>query len=1173
MAYKALYRTYRPQTFKDVTGQEVVVKTLQNAIINNKISHAYLFSGPRGTGKTSVARIFAKALNCVNLEDGEPCDKCTSCQEISDGINPDVIEIDAASNNGVDEIRDIREKVKFLPSGSRYKIYIIDEVHMLSGGAFNALLKTLEEPPKHVVFILATTEPQKLPATIISRCQRFEFKALTVEEISERVKLICKLEDVSITEEALNSIGESAEGGMRDALSILDQAISYGNKEITIDDINEVTGSLSFEKIITLAKAIEEKDVHVTLECVNELIGEGKEISKIINSLLVFYRDVLLYKSVGTSGFSKFVFTEEKFQELCLNIPMSKIMYFVDVLSDIQNKVRYTTTPNVFLEIALIKMCNISVDELDIMKRVTELENKINNLGDVDFSNNNVNAGAVDNEKLNMLDARVNQIVSELNRLELRKQVERIDLLADNINKVNMQDNNVNFRDFENELQHLKDKVEEMDLFVNKGGNDEGIPDEIYKRLDALEENKSTENNSNSNVDITKLTNKIKELEDRLESEEKDTQNVDLNDIYNRLDVLENTPNNEPTKVVERVQNNIDLSEVYKRIEALENSVRSEMNAINTITENNPGNVDLTSVYQRLNVLENNKNTNAINQNNPELNNKVNELENSYLGVMDDITELKEKVTTLEKNKGVPAGDVSEDLSEISDKLMFLERRVYEIMAGELANRKPAKKTAKKNNGQIMLFGDDILSISNFDTNNKENFDFDELEKTAEEIKAEEEKEALELQQKEQEKQAETTNDDEDNQEELEEENIDNDFEITEEEVVETEQVKEPEVINNNQENTVKNDTKLEAKETDNSVFITGNYNVDNNLNNAVTNSILNEEAKPNLFENNQNNVSEKAPVEEAINEEIHEEKTPEIEVEKHEERQTLFDVQQDVVIKPKEEEKEPIKEEVHEQKNEHLGLFETASSIIERPVVEKKSNNVVSKYFDVEKGEKVINKERSSIVVREKPETNNDYALEQDIIARESEDVKEAEPVVETPQEGFAKDKFASYNVKYIEQLMHDSRSIESRNDKVRIEQLWKVMTRGARPEYLSIMETLQEGKIAVVGNKEFIIVFPNASLCNQVMRAKFKDIAIRILHELLGDTYNYIALPVDVWTAKSIEYKQQYQIGIKYPTLKPLDIKGLEIISDDEEYENENEKAINQTIEMFGRDNINFE
>ena len=219
MSYKALYRTYRPQVFSDVTGQDVVVQTLQNAIKNNKISHAYLFSGPRGTGKTSIARIFAKALNCSNLQVNEPCDECLSCREISEGYNPDVIEIDAASNNGVDEIRDIREKVKFLPSGSKYKVYIIDEVHMLSGGAFNALLKTLEEPPKHAVFILATTEPQKLPATIISRCQRFEFKALSTQEINERLKQICELENVSITEEALNSISESAEGAMRDAIS------------------------------------------------------------------------------------------------------------------------------------------------------------------------------------------------------------------------------------------------------------------------------------------------------------------------------------------------------------------------------------------------------------------------------------------------------------------------------------------------------------------------------------------------------------------------------------------------------------------------------------------------------------------------------------------------------------------------------------------------------------------------------------------------------------------------------------------------------------------------------------------------------------------------------------------------------------------------------------------
>ncbi|EGS4843797.1 DNA polymerase III subunit gamma/tau, partial [Listeria monocytogenes] len=245
MAYQALYRVFRPQSFQDVVGQEHVTKTLKNAIVQNKTSHAYLFSGPRGTGKTSAAKIFAKAINCEHGHDGEPCNECEICKGTTDGSIPDVLEIDAASNNGVEEIRDIREKVKYAPTVAKYKVYIIDEVHMLSTGAFNALLKTLEEPPKHVIFILATTEPHKLPLTIISRVQRFDFKRITTQDIIGRLKFILEEEKIPYDEKALMIVARAAEGGMRDALSLLDQVISYGSEEVTVEDALEITGSVA----------------------------------------------------------------------------------------------------------------------------------------------------------------------------------------------------------------------------------------------------------------------------------------------------------------------------------------------------------------------------------------------------------------------------------------------------------------------------------------------------------------------------------------------------------------------------------------------------------------------------------------------------------------------------------------------------------------------------------------------------------------------------------------------------------------------------------------------------------------------------------------------------------------------------------------------------------------
>ena len=261
MAYIALYRAYRPQKFKEVVGQQHIIKTLQNAIALNKVAHAYLFCGPRGTGKTTLAKIMAKALNCEHGPAVEPCDECEICKGIQKGMVSDVIEIDAASNNGADDIRALRDTVKFLPAVGRYKVYIIDEVHMLSNAAFNALLKTLEEPPKHVVFILATTEPYKLPNTILSRCQRFDFQSISLDDILKRLEIVAEEEHIQITGEALHQIAASAEGGMRDALSLFDQCISFSvNPEITLDDVLAVSGNISYVKIIELLNACISED-------------------------------------------------------------------------------------------------------------------------------------------------------------------------------------------------------------------------------------------------------------------------------------------------------------------------------------------------------------------------------------------------------------------------------------------------------------------------------------------------------------------------------------------------------------------------------------------------------------------------------------------------------------------------------------------------------------------------------------------------------------------------------------------------------------------------------------------------------------------------------------------------------------------------------------------------
>ncbi len=358
MAYVALYRAYRPQKFGEVVGQKHIVTTLQNAIRLNKVAHAYLFSGPRGTGKTTIAKILAKALNCESGPAIEPCGTCFLCEGITKGTIPDVVELDAASNNGADDIRVIRDSVKFMPSVARYKVYIIDEVHMLSNAAFNALLKTLEEPPKHVIFILATTEPYKLPATILSRCQRFDFQAITDNEIFNRLNVVCKAEKINATDEALGLIAQSAEGGMRDALSLLDACISYSTDDVVdINDVLAVSGNVSSELLLEIINSAYLKNGGTILKLLNDILADGKEIPRLVNDLILFLRDTLLYKNNSLNSL-KSIYQAPKFIELAGQISSNLIYSYLDVLNELQNNIRYTNQKRPYMEVALLKMCD-----------------------------------------------------------------------------------------------------------------------------------------------------------------------------------------------------------------------------------------------------------------------------------------------------------------------------------------------------------------------------------------------------------------------------------------------------------------------------------------------------------------------------------------------------------------------------------------------------------------------------------------------------------------------------------------------------------------------------------------------------------------------------------------------------------------------------------------------
>ena len=351
MAYQALYRKWRPQKFEDMVGQTAVTKTLKNAIIHHKTSHAYLFTGPRGTGKTSAAKIFAKAINCLNPKDGEPCNDCLLCKGITEGTIGDVIEIDAASNNGVEEIRDIRDKARYAPTQATYKVYIIDEVHMLSTGAFNALLKTLEEPPKNVIFILATTEPHKIPATIISRTQRFDFRRITNDEIIQRLRYILEQEEIAYEEEALSVIARCANGGMRDALSLLDQVISFSDDKVSFEQAIQVSGSLTDDLMIEFVRLLTQQQAQAALLQLQDLLLLGKEASRLIEEWLEFSRDLLVAKQTGDM-----IGRSEAFVAFAKEVEETFLYRFMDALNQTQQEMRFTTKPTISLEVFTIKM-------------------------------------------------------------------------------------------------------------------------------------------------------------------------------------------------------------------------------------------------------------------------------------------------------------------------------------------------------------------------------------------------------------------------------------------------------------------------------------------------------------------------------------------------------------------------------------------------------------------------------------------------------------------------------------------------------------------------------------------------------------------------------------------------------------------------------------------------
>ncbi|MDB1971184.1 MULTISPECIES: DNA polymerase III subunit gamma/tau [Clostridium] len=383
MGYTALYREWRPQNFYDIVGQEHITTTVKNQILNDRIAHAYLFCGTRGTGKTTTAKVFAKALNCLDLKDGEPCNECEMCRKINDGLAIDVTELDAASNNGVDKIRDIIDDVKYPPQEARFKVYIMDEVHMLSTGAVNAFLKTLEEPPNNVIFILATTDPQKLPITILSRCQRFDFKRINNNEITERLRKIVNEQNALADDKSLNLIARVSDGAMRDALSILDQAISMGNGAVEYDVLINMLGLVTNDHLFNLTNSVIQRNVEKSIGIIDEVVYAGKDIYLFIKDLIAHYRNILMAK-VTNNPEEVLDMSEENIaliKEQASKIRAEEVMRYIRILQETESNAKISKQARLYLELAVIKMCKIEYDTSNevILTRINKLEEGLKN--------------------------------------------------------------------------------------------------------------------------------------------------------------------------------------------------------------------------------------------------------------------------------------------------------------------------------------------------------------------------------------------------------------------------------------------------------------------------------------------------------------------------------------------------------------------------------------------------------------------------------------------------------------------------------------------------------------------------------------------------------------------------------------------------------------------------
>lgn len=722
MAYKALYRSYRPSKFSEVVGQKHVIQTLKNAIKEKKTSHAYVFSGLRGIGKTTIARILAKAVNCKNSVDGEPCNACANCLAIMNNETTDIIELDAATNNGVDEIRNILDRVNFLPSSLDKKVYIIDEVHMLTTQAFNALLKTLEEPPAYVMFILCTTEPHKIPLTILSRCQRFDFKQLTIEELIFELKKISEKEHIQISDEALLAIAESAEGGMRDALSILDQANVYADGNINVEDVNSITGNISNQKLIELIKSFNDDDATKSICIVNELLNAGKEVSRLTLCIIQFCRDLLLYKSLNDAKNYKHLANTQEFQQLALATDSQRLFYYIDVLVDVQNKIRFTNSQKIYLEVGIMKIVNSATDDINLLGRIENLENRLNGASDLTYGSSYISDPDV-NQKLNVVESKIKKITNELEKNDLKGLEEkinsRLNVLEEETSKIsvlpksieerlNVLENSINSQvtmeptsqtNFENQDSSntlYEEKINDINQQIsNTTKKNDELFSSVFKDIENIKQTLST-------IDLSNKESKTNEENDDIILELIEKVTTLEKEITTNKTLVDNSIVEEKPKVIEDHHLDEVVSELLEEFNILKteiNNIKEEQehlnledkkpiidqNIINEIEEfkkklsegvglnNEECNLDLSQMEERLTKIENTINS----SDNIELKNMIEEIKTNYFVLTKALQLLTEK---LDKAKeGLVVEDNNSDSYNLIEKVNNLEEMVKYI--------------------------------------------------------------------------------------------------------------------------------------------------------------------------------------------------------------------------------------------------------------------------------------------------------------------------------------------------------------------------------------------------------------------------------------------------------------------------------------------------------------